>query len=147
MKAITVKQPWADAILLFGKCWENRSWVTNYRGKLAIHAGLGWDQTGVDFIKRIHSHRISDVFFQEATKRKGMIVGITDLVGCFRLSDQPKGSFGPWATGPNCWKLNAPRTLLFPIVISGAQGLWNVPEPTERMIWDLLGEKVAKRVG
>lgn len=42
MKAITVKQPWAWAIRWGFKPVENRSQRTAYRGKLAIHAGLGF---------------------------------------------------------------------------------------------------------
>ena len=38
MKALTVKQPWAHLIAAGAKRWETRSWSTNYRGLLAIHA-------------------------------------------------------------------------------------------------------------
>lgn len=40
MKAITLHQPWASLIALGVKTVETRSWNTNYRGTLAIHAGL-----------------------------------------------------------------------------------------------------------
>ncbi len=36
--AISVRQPWAWAILHAGKCIENRVWNTKYRGELYIHA-------------------------------------------------------------------------------------------------------------
>lgn len=38
MKALSVCQPWAHAILALGKNVENRSWPTSYRGPLLIHA-------------------------------------------------------------------------------------------------------------
>jgi hypothetical protein len=38
MKALSIRQPWATLIVLGMKTVENRSWVTNYRGKLLIHA-------------------------------------------------------------------------------------------------------------
>ena len=47
MKALTVKQPWAWAIIHGGKDVENRSWMPNLgpRGmRIAIHAGKGWDK-------------------------------------------------------------------------------------------------------
>lgn len=39
MKALTIKQPWASLIVDGYKCYEFRSWKTNYRGKILIHAG------------------------------------------------------------------------------------------------------------
>lgn len=41
MKAITVRQPWAWAIIHAGKDIENRSWKTKTRGRVAIHAASG----------------------------------------------------------------------------------------------------------
>jgi len=38
VKAITLWQPWATLIALNLKHFETRSWATNYRGPLAIHA-------------------------------------------------------------------------------------------------------------
>ena len=38
MKAITMKQPWASLIVHGIKDIENRSWRTNFRGRVLIHA-------------------------------------------------------------------------------------------------------------
>jgi hypothetical protein len=38
MKALSIHQPWAWAILHAGKTVENRTWSTKYRGPLLIHA-------------------------------------------------------------------------------------------------------------
>ncbi|WP_195654108.1 ASCH domain-containing protein [Bacteroides sp. 1001136B_160425_E2] len=38
MKAITIKQPWASLIVHGIKDIENRSWRTNFRGRVLIHA-------------------------------------------------------------------------------------------------------------
>ena len=46
MKAITVRQPWAWAIVHGGKTIENRALAWSYRGPLAIHAGLRWSERG-----------------------------------------------------------------------------------------------------
>ncbi|ADY51538.1 protein of unknown function DUF437 [Pseudopedobacter saltans DSM 12145] len=40
MKTLTIKQPWASLIANGIKDVENRSWKTNYRGEILIHAGL-----------------------------------------------------------------------------------------------------------
>lgn len=38
MKALTIRQPWAHSIVHLGKCIENRSRTTHYRGEILIHA-------------------------------------------------------------------------------------------------------------
>ena len=39
MKALTLHQPWATLVAVGEKRIETRSWSTDYRGPLAIHAG------------------------------------------------------------------------------------------------------------
>lgn len=41
MKALTLTQPWASLVALGVKSIETRSWATNYRGPIAIHAAKG----------------------------------------------------------------------------------------------------------
>jgi hypothetical protein len=38
MKTLSIRQPWAWAILHAGKCLENRSRTASYRGPLLLHA-------------------------------------------------------------------------------------------------------------
>jgi hypothetical protein len=40
MKALTIKQPWAQLIALGLKDVENRTWKTNFRGRIYIHASM-----------------------------------------------------------------------------------------------------------
>ena len=40
MKVLTLKEPFATLIMKKIKYIETRSWKTNYRGELYIHAGL-----------------------------------------------------------------------------------------------------------
>ena len=44
MKVITLIQPWATLIMLQEKKIETRSWSTNIRGEIAIHAGKKVDK-------------------------------------------------------------------------------------------------------
>ncbi|MCV6991653.1 hypothetical protein H7I87_27265 [Mycobacterium timonense] len=46
VRAITVQQPWAWAIVSADKNVENRSQMWSYRGRLLIHAGARWSQRG-----------------------------------------------------------------------------------------------------
>ena len=44
MKAITIKQPFASLIAAGIKEYEFRTWKTNYRGEILIHAGKSIDK-------------------------------------------------------------------------------------------------------
>ena len=44
MKVLTIKQPYASLIAEGLKTYEFRTWKTNYRGELLIHAGKGVDK-------------------------------------------------------------------------------------------------------
>ena len=48
MKAITIKQPFASLIAAGIKEYEFRTWKTNYRGEILIHAGLGVDKKALN---------------------------------------------------------------------------------------------------
>ncbi len=47
MKVITIKQPWATLIAKGYKKYEFRTWKTNYRGEILIHAGKGVDKEAI----------------------------------------------------------------------------------------------------
>ena len=59
MKALSIKQPWAWAIIHAGKNVENRTWATSYRGPLLIHAGKTFDHEGYQWIMD-HIHLIPE---------------------------------------------------------------------------------------
>lgn len=44
MKALSIKQPWASLIAHGIKDIENRTWKTNFRGRIYIHASGHWIQ-------------------------------------------------------------------------------------------------------
>ena len=47
MKVITIKQPYATLIQKGIKQYEFRTWKTNYRGEILIHAGKGIDKNAM----------------------------------------------------------------------------------------------------
>jgi hypothetical protein len=49
MKALTLTQPWASLVAIGAKQIETRSWSTNFRGPLAIHAAKGFPRGAQDF--------------------------------------------------------------------------------------------------
>ncbi len=68
MKAISVRQPWAELIVSGKKKIEIRSWKTNYRGYLLIHASKVVDKEALKFFK-----------MENKLLAKGAIVGIAYL--------------------------------------------------------------------
>ncbi|HVC58350.1 MAG TPA: ASCH domain-containing protein [Candidatus Acidoferrales bacterium] len=70
MKCLSVKQPYADLIVKGLKTVELRSWNTNYRGELLIHASSEPDKEGM---RRFN--------MDESAVAKGAIVGKVLLYG------------------------------------------------------------------
>jgi len=77
MKAISIKQPWAYAILHLGKDIENRTWRTNYRGPVLIHTGQKVDRAAVEALKA-YDHDLPDTF------ETGGIVGQVEITDCIK---------------------------------------------------------------
>lgn len=95
MKAISVRQPWADAILHFGKRIENRTWNTRYRGPLLIHAArqpAEDEDVARDFIARASGQFGANCI--PAAEHYGGIIARAVLVDVVRESSSP------WFTGP-----------------------------------------------
>jgi hypothetical protein len=77
MRAITVKQPWAQAIALGAKIIENRSpgFPKTYRGPLLIHAGTIWSARGAA------DRRIRRLFNGDPPPFEGeVIIAVAELV-------------------------------------------------------------------
>lgn len=133
MKAITIGQPHAWAVIFGDKPYENRSWFLHYRGPLLIHAGKSREWLD-DLAEYRDTPPIRDLAF-------GAIIGIVDAVDCLRPWDTPatkNGLLHPTATGPWCHAYSGPVPLDEPVPCKGQLGLWEVPQ-------DVL-EKVMARI-
>ena len=96
MKALSVKQPWAAAILFFGKDVENRTWKTDYRGPLLIHASKTFDHRGFERIRGRGDTRLPYFNYRE---NMGGIVGLVELVDCdcgYHPSDWAERGYWHW---------------------------------------------------
>ena len=115
-KALSIRQPWAWLICAGHKPWENRTWKTNYRGQLLIHAGLKVDKDGYTFAKSMGIDVPDDL----AT---GAIVGAANMIGILDHTAHPVDN--PWAFGPYCWRMHD-ATHMDPIPCKGRLGLFTV---------------------
>jgi len=119
MKALTICQPWAWAIVHGPKRVENRRWPTRYRGPLLIHAGKSHDWLGTDLHERLHPPAYEMAY--------GAIVGLATLSSVTAL--WPGASHpNPWAEGPWCWWLRDVHAFARPVPWRRGQGLWDADE-------------------
>lgn len=134
MKAITVLQPWAWLLATGKKRCETRSWKTNYRGEILIHAG-----------KKNMTNIMRQTFFEAMyMKQAGVfntemiteaIIGKANLVNCVRIDEAMRElikkqhfdeyAFGYFSPGRYAWVMENPVLFDTPIPARGRQGLWN----------------------
>jgi hypothetical protein len=114
MKAISVRQPWAWAIIHAGKDIENRTWKNKHcHGTVAVHASGGRDDLD-DLPDGVGRPRNEELV-------QGAIIGVVDIVDVVEDSDSE------WFGGPLGFVLKNPRPLNQPIPCKGKLFLWEVP--------------------
>lgn len=123
MKALTIKQPWTSLIVDGYKKYEFRSWKTNYRGKILLHAGLSLEK---DTLERFKDYNLNCTL--------GAIIGEAELVDCILVDSKFNGELrkiNPIVYGKSnhvetyAWKLENVKKYDEPIYIKGKLGLWN----------------------
>ncbi len=158
MKAITVYQPWASLIAVGAKKYETRSWATNYRGQIAIHAGkkpfTTNEYTDGELYPFAYALNLPDIYSFD-TLPLGAVIATADLVECWTVERTWRGSlgegqileigtkeqqglriyhadrevyFGDWTPGRFAWELVNIKMLPEPIPVRGQQGLWEWKE-------------------
>jgi hypothetical protein len=122
-KAISIRQPWAYLIAADRKPIENRSWKTNFRGRVLIHTGakivkerlwkhnlLSVDQW-YSLIPSDHAKYISNP--QKWTT--SAIIGSVEIVDCIQ------NSTSMWAN-PDCWHWILKDPIMFEKPILNVKG-------------------------
>lgn len=134
MKAISLHQPWASAVILGLKKIETRSHLTHVRGRIAIHAAAKHtqDQRAIFYSMQNLDDSVHEVFrgVQFKDLPFGALIGTVEIVAC-QPADQiilhPRermfGNFGP---GRFAWLLKDPIKFGTPIPCKGRQGWFNV---------------------
>lgn len=117
--ALSIRQPWAWAIISAGKDIENRDWSTRFRGPVCIHAAKG--MTRAEYADARDSIRYAadwslDVPLMTDLKRGG-IIGVAEIVDCV------EESASPWFFGRYGFVLQNARPVEF-IPVRGALGFF-----------------------
>ena len=145
MKVISLWQPWASLIATGAKKIETRSWSTNYRGPLAIHAAKTWNADCEFYMHTWHiqgglaplmgrpldltGSSYPDIKGEQLPK--GLIIATCNLVNCIPTDEftqkqiEFEKNFGDFTPGRFGWILEDVKPLAEPIPAKGMQGLWN----------------------
>ena len=123
MKVLTLKQPWATLVSEGIKEYEFRSWKTNYRGKVLIHAGAGIDKKEME--------RFKDLNLKYPSKR---IIAEVEIEECLELDDKLNQkiisenniAYGSKIRTGYAWKLKNVKKIKSNKEINGKLGLWNI---------------------
>lgn len=151
MKALTLTQPWASLVAIGAKRIETRSWATNYRGPLAIHAAKGLpNEAKVLFLCTPFHEVLTKAGFQISHMLMAPPKGIQPhnlplaaVVATCKLSDclpteevfrqygatRYEREFGDYTPGRWAWVLSNIVALPAPIPARGALGLWELTLP------------------
>lgn len=162
MKALSLTQPWATLIACGAKRIETRSWATDFRGPLAIHAAKGLGPVGG---KRGYQEQCATPPFDSVLSKwfddfgamksaykagwvmpLGAIVAMAQLVDVRRIDLKLRGEvlaqtitpheidFGDYTSGRFAWYLENVSHLEQPIECNGALSIWTVPEDVEAQV-------------
>ena len=134
--AITIKQPFASAILALKKLVENRSWGKRKAGAgglslpnngrnvwLALHAS---GTAATDSPTDAHAHHLQLLRREWPTMPPIRSLPTSAILGFFHVSEVLDAiPTDPQAVGPQCWRITAVIRLDQPLRgVAGKQGLW-----------------------
>lgn len=125
MKVLSIKEPFATLIKDGVKIYETRSWKTNYRGEIYIHASLSLSKS--ERVESANKYLKSEI-------RPGFILCKCELVDCIPMTDEfikyineetSEYDYGLYSEGRYAWKLKVLEVLDEPIPAKGKLGIWN----------------------
>ncbi|MFC3228759.1 ASCH domain-containing protein [Marinibaculum pumilum] len=130
MRALSIRQPYAFAIVNGWKDIENRDWPTRFRGPVLVHAGKKEERDDVFDVLRFIAERTGRDPHVIASKYRdqkalGCIVGAVDIADC--VTEHASG----WFYGPYGFVLTNGRPCK-PVACRGALGFFTVPDEVAR---------------
>ena len=125
MKVLSIKEPFATLIKDGIKIYETRSWKTNYRGEIYIHASKSLSKS--DNVEKALKYLKSDI-------NPGYILCKCELLDCIPMTKEfikyicnetNESDYGKYSEGRYAWKLKVIEILDEPISAKGKLGIWN----------------------
>jgi len=127
MKALSIRQPWASLIALGIKDIENRSWATDFRGRIYIHASQKFDNAALKWMLDFGFSLFHTLLLHSNRVPRGAIIGEVDIVGCVTQSNSR------WFEGEYGFVLSKPQIYDQPIPYKGKLGLFEVDQDIEKV--------------
>jgi len=139
MKGLTIHQPWAGFVAAGMKRIETRSWPTEYRGEIAIHAGMRCETWGLGDLLEVV--REMNEKFHTLHVARGAIIAVATLSDCVRTQDlvcldDRERLLGNYEPGRWAWRLESVVVLDNPVPCRGMQRIWTVPPEVEKLVRD-----------
>jgi tetratricopeptide (TPR) repeat protein len=126
MRCLSVQQPFARMLCVGLKTVENRDWETEYRGLVAIHAGLKKQQVN-KLAREVGKKKIPPGLFSF-----GAIIGVAELVDIVEMNESLESN--PLAFGPACWLFKNPFLLPSPVPSKGKLQLYALSEEESEQV-------------
>lgn len=170
MKAITIREPWATLVAIGAKQIETRSWPTNYRGPIAIHASKKITSREVDLATNL-DHPIGraiqkagvQIFWQPDvigathqafSETRGCVIATATISDCIQFTQENVRTlcavygaheldFGDLTVGRYGFILSRVQRLDTPIPAKGQLGLWDLSDETMEKIESISLERTA----
>lgn len=127
MKVLSIKEPFATLITNGIKKIETRSWKTNYRGELFIHA------SGKTLAKEFLTNDFVINLIKDMDMNYGNIICKCNLVDCIYMDDefienikknQIEYNCGEYKVGRYAWIIDDIKPI-YPIPTKGKLNIWN----------------------
>ena len=123
MKVLTLRQPGATLVAEGIKKYEFRSWKTNYRGKVLIHAGTGIDKEDMK--------KYENMNLNFPSRR---IIAVVEIKDCLELDEdlnkkiisENNIAYGHKIRTGYAWKLKNIKKIDYDKEVNGQLGLWNI---------------------
>jgi hypothetical protein len=148
-KALTIHQPESWLVACGYQRVANRSWDTDYRGLVAIHAGVHRNHSPEETIELMTALGHEPINYALQSKQHkanellhyGCVIGVVELLDCL-LYDQiealdqmqpPQPGQLPleaFAEGPICWRFGQAVLLPKPVKRRGNLRLWTLDDAT-----------------
>ena len=125
MKVLSIKEPFATLIKDGIKIYETRSWKTNYRGEIYIHASKTLSKS--DNVEKALKYLKSEI-------NPGYILCRCELVDCIPMTkefinhiykDTNEADYGRYSEERYAWEIKVLEVLPKPIKANGKLGIWN----------------------
>jgi len=126
VKVLSIKEPFATLIKDGVKIYETRSWKTNYRGEIYIHASLSPSKS---------ENVLNANKFLKSKINPGYILCRCELINCIPMTEDfikyintktTESMYGRYSIGRYALELKVLEVLNEPISAKGKLGIWNI---------------------